>query len=72
MKAKELTKEIVQVLKTADEPLETKEVIMKLTGKIHGITRTKILYKLMVLRGDGAILGKLVGCGKGVWIWWMK
>ena len=72
MKAKELTKTIVQLLETIDEPLETKEILAKLTNKIHGITRTKTLYRLMVLRGDGAINGKSVGSGKGVWIWWTK
>ena len=61
-----ISKKIVDLLRQTDEPLETKEIedILKNT------TRTKILYRLNYLRGDGAIKGKVVGSGKGTWIWW--
>lgn len=70
MKAKELSAVIIELLKSADEPLETKEIIENSSKKIRGVTRVKVLYRLMVLRGDGEIFGKSVGSGKGVWIWW--
>lgn len=65
---KDLSKMIVDVLSQSNEPLETKEVVEKL----HGVTRTKVLYRLMILRGDGTVRGKAVGSGKGVWIWWLQ
>jgi len=72
VRAKDLSNKIVDLLKNIDEPLETKEIINKLSQKTRAITRTKILYRLMILRGDGAICGKRVGSGKGVWVWWQK
>lgn len=67
VKEKEFGKVLVDVLSQAGEPLETKEVVEKL----RGVTRTKVLYRLMILRGDGVVRGKAVGSGKGVWIWWL-
>ena len=61
---------ILKVVNAAEEPLETKEVGEKLEKLIKKITRTKILYRLNNLRGEGLIKGKFVGPGKGVWIWW--
>jgi len=72
VKSKDLSKSILEAIKSADEPLETKEIIQKLQSKINGATRVKILYRLMILRGDGTISGKSVGSGKGVWIWWAR
>lgn len=71
VKAKELSKVIISVLNLADEPLETKEIISRVDAKMKGATRTKVLYRLMILRGDGLVFGKSVGSGKGVWIWWI-
>ena len=63
-----ISKDILKTLKIADEPLETKEIEILLKK----ITRTKILYRLNNLRGEGKIKGKNVGSGKGCWIWWTK
>ena len=62
---------ILKILKASKEPLETKEV-QTLTGQsgTKGVTRSKVLYRLNDLRGEGEIKGKSVGPGKGVWIWW--
>jgi repressor of nif and glnA expression len=59
---------ILEVLKKADEPLETREIELILKN----VTRVKVLYRLNNLRGDGLIKGKPVGSGKGAWIWWRK
>ncbi|UZE94201.1 MAG: hypothetical protein IB618_01340 [Candidatus Pacearchaeota archaeon] len=66
-----IAKAILRVINTASEPLETKEIEQALS-KIKGITRTKLFYRLMLLRGESLVLGKFVGPGKGVWIWWKK
>ena len=58
---------ILNILKKADAPLETKEIELILKA-----TRVKVLYRLNNLRGDGLIKGKPVGSGKGAWIWWRK
>jgi len=62
---------ILIILASVNAPLETKEIEAKLSEKIkEGITRTKVFYRLNILRGDGKLKGKFVGPGKGVWIWW--
>ncbi len=63
-----LSKKIFELLGSTDEPLETREIELLLKGQ----TRIKVLYRLNYLRGDGIIKGKVVGSGKGTWIWWMK
>jgi hypothetical protein len=63
-----LSKKILQIIESAGEPLETKEV----EGKLKEFSRAMILYRLNNLRGDGLIKGKRVGPGKGVWIWWKR
>jgi hypothetical protein len=64
-------KAIAKVVSTSVEPLETKEVQEKVTGILgEDVTRSKLLYRLNDLRGQGEILGKSVGSGKGVWVWW--
>ena len=65
----ELSDVILKIITISKEPLETKEVEEKLK-KSRKVTRTKILYRLNNLRGEGLIKGKFVGPGKGVWIWW--
>ena len=67
-----LSKEILKQVKDSGEPLETKEIETLLKKRIKSITRTKIFYRLMLLRGEGLVNGKFVGPGKGVWIWWKK
>lgn len=67
----ELTKAIINTINESSEPLETKEIEQKL-NRVKGLTRTKLFYRLMLLRGEGLIMGKFVGPGKGVWIWWKK
>ena len=66
-----ISKEILKVL-NVEEPLETKEIGVMIKKKIRSLTRTKLFYRLNLLRGDGLICGKFVGPGKGVWIWWSK
>jgi hypothetical protein len=63
-----LGKKILDLLAQAIEPLETKEIELLLTKE----TRTKILYRLNFLRGEGLLKGKPVGSGKGAWIWWKR
>ena len=63
-----ISNSILKILKSVDEPLETKEIELQLPST----TRIKILYRLNNLRGEGKIKGKQVGSGKGTWIWWMQ
>jgi len=56
---------ILKTIKTAGEPLETREIEERVTG-----SRVMILYRLNALRGEGKIKGKQVGSGKGTWVWW--
>ena len=67
-----LREEIIDILNSANEPLETKEIeaILKQKIRTEETTRTKIFYRLNMLRGEGKIKGKFSGPGKGVWIWW--
>ena len=65
-KKDKISKRILEIVNKAGEPLETKEIELILKD----ITRTKILYRLHNLRGEGLIIGKAVGSGKGGWIWW--
>lgn len=67
-----ITATIEKVIIESKEPLETKEVQEKIQQSIGDVTRTKVLYRLNDLRGQGTIAGKFVGSGKGVWIWWKK
>ncbi len=60
------SKKILDIINSSKEPLETKEIELILKN----ITRMKVIYRLNNLRGEGLIKGKLVGSGKGVWIWW--
>lgn len=64
----DISKKIIGVVKSSDEPIETKEI----EQKIKGVSRDKILYRLFNLRGEGLIKGKQVGSGKGTWIWWKR
>ena len=69
MRLKDKTLEtIITLINNSNEPLETREIEEKLPKE----TRTKILYRLRDLQGQGRIKGKMVGAGKGTWIWWRK
>jgi GTP-sensing pleiotropic transcriptional regulator CodY len=57
---------IIELLDKSEEPLETKEI----EDSMKKITRSKLFYRLTNLRGEGIIKGKIVGSGKGTWIWW--
>lgn len=62
----EISKRILKLINSSKEPLETKEI----ERNLKGVSRTKILYRLNDLRGQGLIKGKSIGAGKGNWIWW--
>lgn len=68
----EITKVIEKVVATSKEPLETKEVFEKTQQSLSDVSRSKVMYRLNDLRGQGEIFGKSVGSDKGVWIWWKK
>jgi len=65
-------KAIVKLISASKAPLETKEVHQGVVQELGDVSRTKVLYRLNDLRGDGTIKGKSVGSGKGVWIWWKE
>ncbi len=66
----EISKVLLKVINNSEEPLETKEVEELVGRTLKGVTRTKLFYRLTMLRAEGLIKGKFVGPGKGVWIWW--
>ena len=69
MKSKDkLGETLIRVVNEASEPLETKEI----EKKVPEATRSRIFNRLKNLRGEGTIKGKMVGAGKGTWIWWKK
>lgn len=59
---------ILRIINSSNEPLETKEIERTLANE----TRIKIFNRLKDLRGEGLIKGKMVGSGKGTWIWWKQ
>ena len=61
---------ILEILNETDSPLETKEVEVLVQHASPKSTRAIVFKRLTELRRDGAIKGKHVGSGKGVWIWW--
>ena len=63
-----MTDKVLEVINGSEEPLETREI----EGKIPEETRTKILNRLRELWGKRLIGGKMVGAGRGTWIWWKK
>jgi len=65
-------KAVLKVISNTKEPLETKEVEELVKKSLKGVIRTKLFYRLTMLRAEGLIKGKFVGPGKGVWIWWKK
>ena len=67
-----IRKTILEIIKNADRPLETKDVGEQVMKILKDVTRTKLFYRLTNLRGDGLVNGRRIGPGKGVWIWWRK
>jgi len=69
-----ITKEILRIITDSEEPLETKEIEEKVGNSVkkEPVTRTKVFYRLNLLRGEGKIKGKFIGSGKGVWVWWAE
>jgi len=69
-----IVKTVLELIENSDEVYETKEIQMKVSGSLKdvSVTRVKLMYRLNNLRGDGLINGKMLGAGKGVWIWWKK
>ncbi len=64
---------ISKVVTKSKEPLETTEVQERVNEALgEGISRSKLVYRLNDLRGEGEISGKSIGSGKGVWIWWKR
>lgn len=66
----EISEEILKIITGSNAPLETKEIFEKVRSEMNDVSRSKLMYRLNLLRGDGEIHGKSVGSGKGVWIWW--
>lgn len=61
-----ISDQILRIIELANEPLETKEIVDKLSK----VSRAMVIYRLNNLRGEGKIKGKSIGAGKGNWIWW--
>ncbi len=70
-KGDEIQEEIYHLIKTANEPLETEEVIRHIHSNVEkDASRNKVMYRLNNLRAECKISGKMLGSGKGVWVWW--
>jgi hypothetical protein len=76
-----LSDAILNIVQNNNEPLETEEIVSRvhethLPGRpdvtFKNATRTKVMYRLNNLRADGLISGKMLGSGRGVWVWWNK
>ncbi len=68
----EISKAALEVIISAEEPLETKEVEERVNKIVKDTPRTKLFYSLNNLRAERLIKGKFIGPGKGVWVWWNK
>ena len=63
--------EIYNFIQSSNEPLETEEVISHIHSNVQkDASRNKVMYRLNNLRAEGKISGKMLGSGKGVWVWW--
>ena len=68
-----IQEEIYHLINTVSEPLETEEVIFHIHSKVEkNASRNKVMYRLNNLRAEGKISGKMLGSGRGVWVWWHK
>jgi hypothetical protein len=63
----EVEKRLLHLVNKSDEPLSTRELVLKMK-----MTRSKVFYRLFLLRAENRIRGKFIGSGKGSWIWWKK
>ena len=63
---KNIDEKLLSIINSSDYPFETKEI----ANKIPELSHTQVLQRLTIIWGDGVVKGKLVGSGKGVWIWW--
>lgn len=61
---------LYSIIRMAQEPLETMEIVDRFKDK--KITRTKVFHRLLMLRGDNRINGKQLKAGRGIWIWWIR
>lgn len=69
----EIQEEIYNLVRSANEPLETEEVIRHIHSNVEKYaSRNKVMYRLNNLRAEGKIAGKMLGSGKGVWVWWHR
>ena len=66
----ELIKEIIKLVNSSKEPLETQDIQARLEQKFGNVSRNKVMYRLTNLRAEGEIRGKVLTAGKGVWVWW--
>lgn len=72
MRADSVKNLLLEILRSSSAPLETSE-ILEIVRKTHRrATRAIVIKRLTLLRGEQAINGSMLGCGKGVWIWWKK
>lgn len=68
----EIYRAALEVINSAEEPLETREVKERVDKILENATRAKLFYRLNNLKAEQLIKGKFIGRGKGVWIWWRK
>lgn len=66
-----ISQKVIETVFSAHTPLETKQVEEIVRDAIPA-TRTKIFKRLVDLRGDQILRGRVVGSGKGTWIWWRE
>ena len=65
-----LSDSILKIIQKSSEPLETEEILRLIRKQSPKTSRTRVRYRLSNLRAEGVISGKMLGAGKGVWIWW--
>jgi hypothetical protein len=66
-----IAQKVLNTIFSSQTPLETKQIEDIVRDAIP-TTRTIIFKRLTDLRGDGVLRGKVVGSGKGTWIWWRE
>ena len=62
---------ILRLIHSADQPLETAEILYLINKEIK-VSRRIILARLHALKDADLINGRFMGPGKGVWVWWKK
>ncbi|RLE47580.1 hypothetical protein DRJ25_02065 [Candidatus Woesearchaeota archaeon] len=66
-----ISQQLVRILQTSDQPLETAEIIALVQSEFP-VSRKIILKRLHDLKDSEEIEAKFLGSGKGVWVWWRK